>query len=134
MATDLGSVLRGRGLRSTPGRRAVLRLIEAGEVPLSHGDIMQRLQRTVADRATVFRILDDLVRVGLARRMDVGDRVWRYGPGRDSNRPMVAVFVCSSCHRIDPLEVELTVRTSVPRALREKQVQLLLRGRCDACG
>lgn len=132
MATDLGDVLRGRGLRSTPGRRAVLQLIESAELPLSHGDIMQRLRRGTIDRATVFRILDDLVRVGLARRMDVGDRIWRYGPSRPDGA-MIAVFACSSCHRLDELEVELRLPASVPRALREKQVQLLLCGRCDAC-
>lgn len=132
MATDLGEVLRAKGLRSTSGRRAVLHLIESAELPLSHGDIMQRLRHETVDRATVFRILDDLVKVGLARRMDVGDRVWRYRPALPDGA-MSAVFACSACHGIEELEVELRLPASVPRALRTRQVQLLLRGRCDAC-
>ncbi|NVB78630.1 MAG: transcriptional repressor [Kofleriaceae bacterium] len=111
----------------------MLRLIESARFPLSHGDIMRRLRRRAVDRATVFRILDDLVRVGLARRIGVGDRILRYGPPNNPHDGFRAVFACTSCDRVEELEVELTLPDRVPRSLRRRQVQLLIRGRCDSC-
>jgi Fe2+ or Zn2+ uptake regulation protein len=130
----LGATLRGAGLVSTTGRRHVLGLIEASELPLSHADVMARLRRDIADRATVYRILNELARVGLARRVDLGDRIWRFAAPTRAPSALLAMFTCTRCHNTSALvEIELHLPRKAPRALRQGDVQIYLRGPCDDC-
>jgi Fe2+ or Zn2+ uptake regulation protein len=95
---------------------------------------MQRLPPAVADRATVYRILNELARVGLVRRVDVGDRVWRFAAATRPSRTMFAMFTCTQCHAARQLlEVELRLPPRVPHALRRNNFQIHLRGSCDDC-
>jgi Fe2+ or Zn2+ uptake regulation protein len=134
VARDPHDILRASGLRSTSGRRDVLRMIESSKLPLSHSDVMQRLPPSVANRATVYRILNELARVGLARRVDVGDRVWRFSAATRPSSTTFAMFTCTQCHAARQLlEVELRLPRRAPLALRRGAIQIHLRGACDDC-
>src|ERR1700753_1855449 len=75
---ELRSAVRGKGLRATPSRLAVLDLVRSSDPPMSHGDVADRLASQTWDRATIYRNLTDLAEAGLVRRTDVGDHVWRF--------------------------------------------------------
>src|SRR6204780_2529363 len=75
---QLRTAVRAKGLRATPSRLAVLEMLRASDSPMSHGDVADRLASQAWDRATIYRNLTDLAEVGLARRTDVGDHVWRF--------------------------------------------------------
>ncbi len=134
--------LRACGLRVTPARLAVLELVRAGESPMSHGDVADRLAsktwvgwagKKTWDRATIYRNLIDLSEVGLLRRTDVGDHVWRFeAVGEDhAAHPH---FVCTECGSVECLpDLEITTRRRSPRALRQRQIEVHVRGLCDAC-
>jgi Fur family transcriptional regulator, ferric uptake regulator len=133
---ELRAKVRENGLRATPSRIAVLRLLRASAQPLSHGEVADRLGSELSDRATIYRNLIDLVEAGLVRRSDLGDHVWRFeavaaGHGAEIHPH----FVCTSCGAIECLpDVELALRKSrTPRALRARQVEVQVRGVCDAC-
>lgn len=132
---QLRALVRNGGLRATPSRIRVLQLLRSASGPVSHGEVCDQLgsDRTM-DRSTVHRNLEDLVEVGLARRIDLGDRIWRFETtaSEDSTR---ATFVCTKCGRIEPLrDAELVDRRrKPPRALRGRRFVILVRGRCDAC-
>ncbi len=127
--------LRAAGLRATPARLAVLRLLRASERPLSHGEVSERLAGRPFDRATLYRNLVDLTGAGLARRTELGDRIWRFedrgvAPSRDHPH-----FVCTECGRVECLP-GVRVRISGARrpvALREQELEVQVRGRCDRC-
>jgi Fur family ferric uptake transcriptional regulator len=138
----LRNALRRAGLRVTLPRLAVLRALREANAPLSHGDVALALVDRGLDRATVYRNLLDLVRVGLARRTDLGDHVWRFeamtvdpggrGPGSDEHPH----FVCNACGMVECLDdviVQLSHQARVPRALRRQAVEILVKGRCDRC-
>jgi len=132
----LRAAVRNAGLRATPSRLAVLRLLRAAGSPLSHSDVVGELASHAWDPATIYRNLTDLSDVGLARRTDVGDHVWRYeaitGGHRASAHPH---FVCTECGSVECLpDLEYVVsRARTPRAVRLKRVEVQLRGPCDAC-
>jgi len=137
---DARQALRPKGLRATPSRIAVLALLRASDTPMSHGDVADRLASATWDRATLYRNLTDLAEHGLARRLDVGDHVWRFEavrPDHDANAH--PHFVCTECGTIECLpDVALDLRdvrrpTRTPRALKQRQVEIQLRGLCDAC-
>ena len=61
--------LRQAGLKSTPGRRAVLEVLEKTSSPLSPEQIQTKVGSEVCDRATVYRILESLGEAGLVQRV-----------------------------------------------------------------
>lgn len=133
----LRTSIRDTGLRATPSRIAVLRLLRRQTTPMSHSEVVASMEHHEWNRATIYRNLIDLTEVGLARRTDVGDHVWRFeattGNDTQDEHPH---FVCTECGMIECLpELELRVprRKRTLRAIRERQVEVQLRGRCDDC-
>jgi Fur family ferric uptake transcriptional regulator len=126
------AALHASGLRATPARIAVLEVLRTADVPLSVDDVQQHLNGVALDRTTVFRNLTALVRVGLARRLDMGDRIWRFvRVGAD----VWASFVCTGCGEVQALErVRFAVGMSgAPGAIARREVELYAHGRCDRC-
>lgn len=137
---ELRGAVRERGLRATPARLAVLELLldNTGAQPLSHGDVVDRLAPRMGawDPATIYRNLCDLVEAGLVRRSDIGDHVWRFEAVKDAHdRTGHPHFVCTECGTIACLPaMELVVpRAKTPRAVRQRQIEVQLRGVCDTC-
>ena len=134
--TGLRHELRRGGLRSTAPRLAVLRLLRRARLPLSHGEVVARLQQEGWDRATLYRNLVDLARAGLARRTDLGDHVWRFaaaGPPTAHHHPH---FVCRDCGQVACLEkasVRVQPGSTTQAALRNDEYEVLQKGRCDRC-
>jgi Fur family ferric uptake transcriptional regulator len=128
--------LRAAGLRATPPRVAVLALLRRARMPRSHAEVVAALAEQGWDRATLYRNLTDLVRAGLARRTDLGDRVWRFEAadrGRSHHHPH---FVCRECGTVTCLpEVDVAVHAAggAPAAVRRAECEVQLKGRCDRC-
>ena len=129
------SALRTRGLRATPSRIAVLEMLRTEAAPMSHGDVADRLAAQRWDRATIYRNLTDLAGAGLARRTDVGDHVWRFEAVTSDHDTAHPHFVCTECGTVECMpELELAVRRAkAPRAVRNRQVEVHVRGLCDGC-
>jgi Fur family ferric uptake transcriptional regulator len=134
---ELRDQVRARGLRATPSRLAVLEMLRASDAPMSHGDVADRLASQAWDRATIYRNLTDLAEVGLLRRTDVGDHVWRFeapspGDDHDTGHPHFVCTECGSVECLPGLEVSMR-RAKAPRAVKQRQVEVHVRGLCDSC-
>jgi Fur family ferric uptake transcriptional regulator len=130
--------IRTAGLRVTAPRVAVLQRLHGATSPSSHADLVDALAPQGWDRATLFRILNDLADAGLVHRVDVGDHVWRFElcaeetPHAGGEHPH---FVCNECGDVVCLpdaDVRVNVRGG-PRALRTKRLEVQIKGRCDRC-
>lgn len=134
---DLRERLRAAGLRATPARVAVLRVLTGRGTASSHPEITAALAEDGWDRATLYRNLVDLTEVGILRRVDLGDHLWRYelaGEARheDDAHPH---FLCTVCGDVACLPdfVLPPPAGQVPASVRRGQVAIQLRGRCDRC-
>jgi Fur family transcriptional regulator, ferric uptake regulator len=136
---DLRQKLRDLGLRATLPRVAVVQRLLAARAPLTHGEVAEQLAESGFDRATVYRNLIDLADVGLVRRSDIGDHVWRFelvgddAQHAESEHPH---FICKGCGAVECLpEGTISVKATrgAPRALRKKGLAVQVRGLCDAC-
>ncbi len=135
---ELRTMVRERGLRATPSRLAVLELLlaNASGQPMSHAEVAEKLAAGPWDPATIYRNLTDLVEVGLARRTDVGDHIWRFevvsATHDAAGHPH---FVCTECGTVECLPVMEFVmpRSKTPRALKQRKVEVHVRGVCDTC-
>lgn len=154
---EVHELLRAHGLRATHSRRVVLEVLEQASTPLTHADVVTILSdenQSVSDKATVYRNLMDFARVGLARRIDVGDHVWRFelttstssakgkhdatGCGGCAGCAGYAHphFVCTDCGDVACLpqvHVELSSRLAANQAIANDEVEVHLRGLCDRC-
>lgn len=137
---SLQAEIRAHGLRSTGPRVAVLAHLEKATAPLSHTEIHDALAGRGFDRATIYRNLVDMAEAGLLFRSDLGDHVWRFerrdttrGKKDDAGHPH---FVCVDCGGVSCLPdqaVKVQAASGAPRALRTKEVEVQIKGRCDDC-
>jgi Fur family transcriptional regulator, ferric uptake regulator len=137
MQDDPRTEINRTGLRATTSRVRVLALLRAAERPLSHLEVTEALAGLGFDRATLYRNLVDLTRAGLARRTELGDRVWRFeAAGAPHTSGWHPHFVCTTCGEVQCLSsrsLSLAVRGRSPRSLRRGEVEVHVRGLCDRC-
>lgn len=138
-AEDLRGKLRERGLRATAPRIAVLQTLARHGRPATHAELAAELAGDGWDRATVYRNLVDLTEAGFARRVDMGDHLWRFelidggAVHAEAEHPH---FLCDSCGEVACLPrdaVQVTPSARAPRALKKRSFQIQLKGRCDRC-
>lgn len=133
---DTHQMLRDSGLRATPARIAVLDLLAVARQPSTHQEISERLDSRGIDKSTVFRALNDLTEAGLARRMELGDHVWRYEPTRPAGLdgvpgPQHPHLLCVDCGAITCLnEDDVTLKIAKSVGVIE---DVLLKGHCANC-
>ena len=133
----LKGLLRAEGLRATSPRLAVMELLRDARAPLSHAALTERLPAGNFDRATVYRILSDLTDVGILRRMDLGDHIWRFefsDPCRGLTQEH-AHFLCNTCDEVSclPESVMAGLKAAGRWAASFQQAQIRIRGVCPDC-
>ncbi len=137
-AAQLKTQLRNAGLRATASRVTVLELLTNSKHPVSHAEVAEVLKARGWDRATLYRNLIDLTDAGLAQKRDHGDHVWRFSLAQapDHDELSHPHFVCDGCGEASCLPSEamkLELGPSAPKAVRERQVRVELRGLCEEC-
>lgn len=126
------------GFRRGGARAAVVELLDGQACALSAYDIERALadgDRAVA-RASVYRILDELVELGLVSRIEVGQGITRYEPVRPGGHHHHHM-VCDACGRIIPFsdeELETAISGLARRvAFQVDEHEIVLHGRCADC-
>lgn len=94
------ATLRGQGHKATPGRIAILELLEMYERPLSAPEIYEALAKQL-DKATVYRALYALVGTGILKKIDFGHRHAHYE--LVANKPHHHHLVCETCGSIEDI-------------------------------
>jgi len=131
--------IRAAGLRATPARIAILRLLEKSDTPLTHAEVAGQTTTRGADVSTVFRALNEMAEGGLLHRMELGDHVWRYEVARSEegkDHPLHPHFLCVDCGTITCLgEVEVDRVPKLSNAIGRvgELTEVLLKGHCKSC-
>ena len=104
---------------------------------MTHEQLMDALPENTFDRASIWRVLADLAECGILRRMDLGDRVWRYEL-HDECRVVShdhAHFLCEQCgivHCLPPVELR-SPDGQIPSVLQGAVFRLRIMGDCADC-
>lgn len=134
-ATELTTLFRDHGLRVTPQRQAIFRLL--------HGDHTHPTVESLYDRArvdmptislkTVYQTVHDLEALGELHVLDLGTGSLRVDPNVEDDHHHL---VCTMCGRVRDLPLEFD-RLKVPVRFRRDftidDVQVIFRGRCESC-
>lgn len=126
-------LLRASGLRATPARIAILDFLNRCDHPATHHEVAEDLTGSGFDKSTILRALAELTRVSLLRRLELGDRIWRFerlgNRGRFSaGHPHLLCIGCGSVQCLSDDQVELKASRSVGRI-----EDVLLKGHCGGC-
>jgi Fur family ferric uptake transcriptional regulator len=138
-AVQIQERIRSAGLHLTIPRAAVLRVLTASDTPLSHAEVVDRLEGEGVRPATIYGNLQSLASAGILRRIDFGDHIWRFelAPSRKARYSRERLsFVCSECGSVSRLAgttVTLKPSPDAPRCVSEGLVETQLRGVCDRC-
>ena len=135
---ELRERLRGAGLRATKARIEVLRALAERSGPVTHADLVRALAHAGLDRATIFRNLTDLTRVGLLSRRDMGDHTWRFelqarAAEHQAVHPHLFCTQCSSVRCLPDVQVQILTGPQAPAWLKNGPWDVHLRGICGAC-
>jgi Fur family transcriptional regulator, ferric uptake regulator len=131
-------VLSEHGRHAGRARRAVLELLDAQSCALSAIEIEQALRasRRPVARASIYRILDELERLHLAQKVQVGHEMTRYEPVR-TGAGHHHHLVCDSCGAVTPFSddgLEDAIRRLSRRLpMRVAEHEIVLHGACRAC-
>ncbi len=137
-AIDAAAWLRQHGLRATHGRIAIVRLLDASQIPLTLADIHEKVRGEGCDFATVFRFISILEEKELVQRV-----AWIDGTTRHEN-PVAGsaiitdhYLICRTCHKVEPLD-ECVVERFEDQIAKERGYSglshsLQLSGVCPAC-
>ena len=132
---DAQTRLRQAGYRNGPARVAVIRLLDAEQCCVSAADVHESLAERIG-LASVYRVLESLLAVGLVRRVDVGDGIARYEPLRDSGEHHHHL-VCTECGKVeafdDPALERAIRRVEAKSGYAVEQHDVVLQGACDTC-
>ncbi len=126
------------GYRRGGARRAMLDLLDGQSCALSAVEIEDRLRTDVrsVSRASVYRILEELERLGLIARVEIGQSLVRYEPVRPGHGHHHHL-VCNRCGALTPFtdpELERTISSlsdRVPMTVSDHEV--VLHGACADC-
>jgi len=129
--------IREVGLRATPARIAILQMLSNSTSPQPHSVVAEKLSPLGIDSATVFRNLNSMTRVGLLRRAELGDHVWRFEAIRESQQEHDSAhphFLCVDCGEVTCLnDVQLTASSQRVTERVGEVTEILVRGHCNQC-
>src|SRR5437588_5461634 len=119
-------------------RRAVVELLDSQPCALSALEIEDALRASKrrVGRASIYRILDELERLGLVQKVQVGQAMARYEPVR-TGAGHHHHLVCDSCGVIMPftdrgLEEAIT-KLSRRAPIEVSEHEIVLHGACEEC-
>jgi Fur family ferric uptake transcriptional regulator len=126
------------GYRRGGARSAVIALLDRQPCALTAFDIERDLRESgrAVGRASVYRVLDELVSLGLVDRIEVGQGIARYEPARGEAHHHHHM-VCERCGDVFPFEdaeLERTIGRLADRvAFDVAEHDIVLRGACSGC-
>ncbi len=132
-------MLHDAGLRRTPIRLDVLKILSQDKQPLSAPQIVERFPEGI-DRVTLYRTLHTLTQKKLLHRVRGDDQIWRYGIGdlKGAARHEHAHFVCDECGTVEclsdtPAPDNTAKRSGVRPGYRVEYSEVLVHGTCPDC-
>ena len=143
---DLTSWFRAHGWKVTPQRRAVFEALHGDDAHPTADVIWSRVRdrMPMVSLRTVYQALNDLVELGEAQAVDVGNGAVRFDPNTAAHHH----FVCRSCERVSDvmasrprlmsgypgLDTATVARDGEAAGYTVDTAEIIFRGLCPACG
>lgn len=136
MELDIKDVIREKGLKITPVRLQVLRILSKDHLALSHADLEGSIAD--ADRITLYRVLNDFEEAGLVHKVVDQAGVARFAFCKNDCSHGHHVdnhvhFNCEQCGKMFCLEKTEAPAVKVPRGFKAAGQHTVVYGTCKDC-
>jgi Fe2+ or Zn2+ uptake regulation protein len=134
-ADELTTLFRERGLRVTPQRQVIFRLLYGDDAHPTIESLYERAQveQPTMSLKTVYQTVHDLESLGAVDVLDLGTGSLRVDPNVEHPHHHL---VCRACGRVRDVPVEfegLRVPGRYRRTFTVDAVQVIFRGHCNTC-
>ena len=131
----LHEACRARGLRMTPQREALLRVLSRAPRHLTADELLRGVRRMLpsVSAATIYRNAQQLADAGVISTLDRPGAL-QYDPNQDQHHH----FVCTACGRVfdvylTRVSYQIDARRSALGGARVERCEVQLHGRCEGC-
>ncbi|MHB8670107.1 MAG: Fur family transcriptional regulator [Acidimicrobiales bacterium] len=133
--TELTRLFRDRGLKVTPQRQCIFRLLHANSAhPTAESVYLAaRAEMPTISLRTVYGTLHDLAAMGEVRELDLGTGAARFDPNVEHTHHHL---VCGDCGRVRDLHADypgLSVPGPQLQGFRVGVAEVIFRGKCAEC-
>ncbi len=134
-AVELTEHFREVGLRVTPQRQAIFRLLYENDTHPTVESLYEaaRVDMPTISLKTVYQTVHDLAEMGEVHLLDVGTGSIRVDPNVEHGHQHL---VCTECGDVRDVTLDVPAITVPPRLRREfsvDSVEVILRGLCNSC-
>lgn len=130
---ELTDLFRTRGLKVTPQRQCIFRLLHGNEVHPTAEAVYAaaRAEMPTISLRTVYQTLSDLAEMGEVLSLDLGTGSTRFDPNVDGHHHLV----CTGCGKVRDLFVDADVRLPDDqlRGFHPTATEVVVRGLCTDC-
>ncbi len=131
-------VLKARGLRVTPQREAIYRILAASKAHPTAEHVYEAVKKVFPSISfnTVYKTVQAFEDAGIIQRFNIGANVYRY----DANVDPHPHFICLSCGRVDDMDEypedlgEFISKAVASSPYTIRSVNLHFFGFCPQCG
>ena len=128
--------LREKGLKVTPSRLNVIKVLDSSHLAYSHSDLESLFSKM--DRVTLYRILKDFEDAGIVHKIMDIDGVTRFAICKstcpDGHHTDDHVhFNCKACHKMFCLEKVQVPHLKMPQGFKAMGLHTLIYGLCENC-
>jgi Fe2+ or Zn2+ uptake regulation protein len=132
---QLTALFREQGLRVTPQRQAIFRLLQGNDTHPTVESLFERARTEMPTISlkTVYQTVHDLEALHEVQVLDLGTGSLRVDPNVEDDHHHL---VCTACGRVRDVPVEvagLRVPSRYRRGFSIDDVQVIFRGRCEQC-
>jgi Fur family transcriptional regulator, peroxide stress response regulator len=130
---ELTELFRERGLKVTPQRQCIFRLLHGNEVHPTAESVYAAAaeEMPTISLKTVYSTLHDLATMGEIQQLDLGTGSIRFDPNLDGHHHLV----CTGCGKVRDVYVDARVRVPDDQldGFTIDVTEVVLRGLCDDC-
>jgi Fur family transcriptional regulator, stress-responsive regulator len=130
---ELTARFRERGLRVTPQRQAIFRLLHAVDTHPTVESLYEaaRAQMPTISRKTVYQTVHDLEAMGEVHVLDLGTGTMRVDPNVEHAHHHL---VCTTCGTVRDVLLDVAdLRVPARHDFHVDAVEVIFRGRCESC-
>ena len=137
MNQTIQDLLKRNRLSVTDSRVQILELFLSQKGALAHGDIEKHTGEKF-DRVTVYRTLHSFLNKGIIHTIPTTDNSILYALCKDSceeghHHDNHVHFICDDCGNTTCLEEVVIPAIQLPNGFKQKQVEMVVSGKCNAC-
>ena len=131
---ELSELFRQRGLKVTPQRQCIFRVLHGNEVHPTAESVYATASAEMPTMSlkTVYQTLNDLAAMGEIQQLDLGTGSSRFDPNVDAHHHLV----CVRCGKVRDLYAEyagLAVPSRQRQGFTVETAEVVFRGLCDEC-